>query len=77
MFGRSDYLATCTTRQDILICQLHCEQLLLAGILSPEGFRVQCGVLDLRCAAVVSGLPLPAMPPAVELGPRSRLQQFS
>jgi hypothetical protein len=74
MSGRSDYLATCTPRQDLLICQMCWEQFLLTGLLSLEGFWVQRRVLDPRCATVASRLLLPIIPPTVELGPRYGLQ---
>jgi hypothetical protein len=46
MYGHSGYLAACTPRKDLLIYQLHCEKFLLAGLLSPEVFQVQCKALD-------------------------------
>jgi hypothetical protein len=77
MYGCSDYLVAFTPRQEILIYQLHCEQLLLTGLLSPQGFWVQHGALDMRCANVASGLPLPIVPPIVELVPQSVLRRLS
>jgi hypothetical protein len=65
MYGHSSYLVACTPRKELLIYQLHCEKLLLAGLLSPEVFQVQRKALDLRCIDVTFGLPLPVVPPAV------------
>jgi hypothetical protein len=77
MSGCFDYLFACTPRQDLLIYHLCCDQFLITGLLSPEGFHVQHRVLDLRCIAGAFGLPLPIVPPAVELVPRYGIQRLS
>jgi hypothetical protein len=66
MSGRSSYLATCTPRQEILICQLRYKPLFLFGPLSPVEFWALRRSLGLRFVVGASRLLLPVVPPAVE-----------
>jgi hypothetical protein len=73
MFGRCGYSTACTPRQEILVCQLCCGQLLPFGLLHLEGSWAQCRAPSLLCVAGATGLLLQVVPPAVELALRSLL----
>ena len=75
--GRYGYWAACTPRQEILIGQLCYGKLLLFGSSSSMGFQVLCGALSWRHVAIASGLPLPVVPPAMELSLRPLLWWLS
>jgi hypothetical protein len=61
------YSVSCTPRQDILISQLRCWQLLLVGPLRLEGSRAQCRAPSLLCIVGAIGLILQVAPPIVKL----------
>jgi hypothetical protein len=63
----------CILGKEILVCQLHCGQLLPFGPLPLEGSRVWWGVPSLLCATGASGLLLQVVPPIVELSLQSLL----
>jgi hypothetical protein len=67
MSGRFGYSNACTPRKYLLIYQLHCGQLLLAGPLRLEGSREECRAPSLLYTNGVVGLLLRVVPPTVEL----------
>jgi hypothetical protein len=77
MFGRCGYLDAFTPRQEILVCQMHCGQLLSFGLLHLEGSRAQCGDPSLICIVGATGLLLQVVPPTLELVLQSLLLQVS
>jgi hypothetical protein len=77
MFGRCGYSASCTSRKELLVCQLHCGKFLPFGLLHLEGSRAQCEAPSLLCTAGVVGLLLQVVPPTVELALRPLLLQRS
>jgi len=67
MSGWCGYSAACIPGQELYVCQLHCGQFRLVGPLSPVGFLVLRGALNLRCIAIVSGWLVLVVAPSVEL----------
>jgi hypothetical protein len=67
MSGRFGYSASCTPRQEILVYQQRCGQLLLIGPLHLEESRAQCGAPIMLCVVGAIGLLLQGVPPTVEL----------
>jgi hypothetical protein len=65
--GCFGYPSAYTPRQEILVCQLYCGQLLPLGLLHPAGSRAQCGAPSLLCVVGATRLLLQVVPPAVEL----------
>jgi hypothetical protein len=70
MSGCLGYLASCTPRKNLLICQLHYGKLLLVGPLRFEGSQAQCRAPSLLCVVGAVGLLLRVVPPTVELSLR-------
>jgi hypothetical protein len=77
MFWHCSYLATCTLRKELLVCQLHCGQLFPFGLLHIEGSQAQCGAPSLLCTTGVARLLLQFVPPVVELTLWSLLLRLS
>jgi hypothetical protein len=67
-------LVSCIPIQGISICQLHCGQLPLLGLLYLEGSRAQYEVSDMQCVVEVVGSLLLVVPPIVEPVLLSRLR---